>query len=382
MSKNIKKYSNIHLTNILSPKIPSKQYSNVSPFNVNKVISSKNNIENMNKGIKKENSSKPNKKKRKNSEIILKNYLSQRTRLNTEENELNLNQLKFSYNFLRNKIDNTFKSKDNKNNSKKINQKQSNLENNNNNFRTAKKLNYSKNRIVNNKNINTDFTKLRGNNYKKIIYDNSNNYELYKTNIKHNRSNTQVFSQKSSEKIRNKTENNSKQYKKMNKSEDMKRRNILKDNKSNINFSGILKQISPLYASNKKLSNIQNYFRNISNKKQKIKNKSKGKRSNKERQILITEQREHNKSKNIDTNEFLLKENSSYLLISKKPTQITNFIEKKENNKYINNYFNICENNKNSENNQNITFEEIHFFFVKQIQAGNKLKNYMNFHQN
>ena len=55
------------------------------------------------------------KKKRKNSEIILKNYLSQRTRLNTEENELNLNQLKFSYNFLRNKIDNTFKSKDNKN---------------------------------------------------------------------------------------------------------------------------------------------------------------------------------------------------------------------------------------------------------------------------
>ena len=162
----------------------------------------------------------------------------------------------------------------------------------------------------------------------------------------------------------------------------MKRRNILKDNKSNINFSGILKQISPLYASNKKLSNIQNYFRNISNKKQKIKNKSKGKHSNKERQILITEQREHNKSKNIDTNEFLLKENSSYLLISKKPTQITNFIEKKENNKYINNYFNICENNKNSENNQNITFEEIHFFFVKQIQAGNKLKNYMNFHQN
>ena len=59
----------------------------------------------------------------------------------------------------------------------------------------------------------------------------------------------------------------------MNKSEDMKRRNILKDNKSNINFSGILKQISPLYASNKKLSNIQNYFRNISNKKKKIKNK-------------------------------------------------------------------------------------------------------------
>jgi hypothetical protein len=77
-----------------------------------------------------------------------------------------------------------------------------------------------------------------------------------------------------------------------------------------------------------------------------------------------------------------LKENSSYLVISKKPTQITNFIEKKENNKYINNYFNICENKKTEMENENkkeyISHEEIHFFFVKQIQMGNKLNSYIN----
>ena len=80
-----------------------------------------------------------------------------------------------------------------------------------------------------------------------------------------------------------------------------------------------------------------------------------------------------------------MKENSSYLVISKKPTQITNFIEKKENNKYINNYFNICENNKeqidNEKNKQYISFEEVHFFFVKQIQIGKKLNAYINSHQ-
>ena len=80
------------------------------------------------------------------------------------------------------------------------------------------------------------------------------------------------------------------------------------------------------------------------------------------------------------------KNNSSYLVISKKPAQITNFIEKKENNKYINNYFNICDNKKGENDDDKInqkeysTFEEIHFFFVKQIQTGNKLNIYMGGH--
>ena len=129
--------------------------------------------------------------------------------------------------------------------------------------------------------------------------------------------------------------------------------------------------------------NTQNYLKSISKK-----SKNKSKQYDKEKKILITEPKEIKKQKNINTNEFILKENSSYLVISKKPTQITNFIEKKENNKYINNYFNICENKKEDvtddklNKNKYITFEEIHFFFVKQIQMGNKLNLFISCDKN
>ena len=136
------------------------------------------------------------------------------------------------------------------------------------------------------------------------------------------------------------------------------------------NKLGVLRQMSPLYISNNKLSNIQNYFRNITHNKN-LMNSNNSKHYNKERKILINEQKEFNNTK---TEDFIVKKNnSSYLVISKKPAQITNFIEKKENNKYINNYFNICENKKEDvtddklNKNKYITFEEIHFFFVKQI---------------
>ena len=85
---------------------------------------------------------------------------------------------------------------------------------------------------------------------------------------------------------------------------------------------------------------------------------------------------------------------SNYLVVSKNPTQITNIIEKKENNKYINNYFNICEsgniknkksdknksndNDSDYENNEYDTYEEIHFYFIQKIQNGKKIQNKMN----
>ena len=149
--------------------------------------------------------------------------------------------------------------------------------------------------------------------------------------------------------------------------------------------------MSPLYISNNKLSNIQNYFRNITNNKNILNsNKARHKNNNNnnnERQILITEPKEFNNKNKIQSDDFIVKKNnSSYLVISKKPAQITNFIEKKENNKYINNYFNICDNKKGENNDDKInknsysTFEEIHFFFVKQIQTGNKLNIYMGCH--
>ena len=145
--------------------------------------------------------------------------------------------------------------------------------------------------------------------------------------------------------------------------------------------------MSPLYISNNKLSNIQNYFRNIThNKNKNLMNSNNSKHYNKERKILINEQKEFNNTK---TEDFIVKKNnSSYLVISKKPAQITNFIEKKENNKYINNYFNICENKKEDvtddklNKNKYITFEEIHFFFVKQIQMGNKLNLFISCDKN
>ena len=153
------------------------------------------------------------------------------------------------------------------------------------------------------------------------------------------------------------------------------------------NFSGLILQMSPPFFQNNKVSHIQNYFRNI-HKNKKVVINQKLKEFNKNKKILTNEQKEINK----DSGDFILKENSNYLYVSKNPPQITNIIEKKENNKYINNYFNICEstnieiknvNNKKNEKsiddeNEYDTYEEIHFFFIQKIQKGKKLKLKMN----
>ena len=382
----------MNLTNILSPISHTKNHSSGSPFNIIKKNSCKTNCER----LKKENSSNKIKNRLKNSEVMINNYLSQRSRLNTDGNELNLKKLKFSYNFLRNKIEQGFKN----NNNKKIMAKSNNFDNINNNFRVTKKIQNSKKSESNNKNYNTNghVNRLIGRSTnKKIIDENSHNYEYNNTNNTniHNRSNTQTYFRQSNKKIinNNKTQkptSHSNKNRKVNKSEDMKKRKvnnrITKENKI-----GALRQMSPLYISNNKLSNIQNYFRNITNNKNILNsNKARHKNNNNnnnERQILITEPKEFNNKNKIQSDDFIVKKNnSSYLVISKKPAQITNFIEKKENNKYINNYFNICDNKKGENDDDKInknsysTFEEIHFFFVKQIQTGNKLNIYMGCH--
>jgi len=391
MSKNKKSQSNMNLTNILSPISHTKNHSSGSPFNITKKNSCKTNCER----LKKENSSNKIKNRLKNSEVMINNYLSQRSRLNTDGNELNLKKLKFSYNFLRNKIEQGFKN----NNNKKIMAKSNNFDNINNNFRVTKKIQNSKKSESNNKNYNTNghVNRLIGRSTnKKIIDENSHNYEYNNTNNTniHNRSNTQTYFRQSNKKIinNNKTQkptSHSNKNRKVNKSEDMKKRKvnnrITKENKI-----GALRQMSPLYISNNKLSNIQNYFRNITNNKNILnsnKARQKNNNNNNERQILITEPKEFNNKNKIQSDDFIVKKNnSSYLVISKKPAQITNFIEKKENNKYINNYFNICDNKKGENDDDKInknsysTFEEIHFFFVKQIQTGNKLNIYMGCH--
>ena len=357
-----------------------------SPFNINNLVSFKNNFEKNNKNSKKEYSSKKNKNKTKANEILTNNYLSQRTRLNTEENDNNIKKLKFSTNIIRNKIDNIFKSKNSRSRSKNLNLKSKNLENNN-IFRTAKKIQTTKNsEHINRKNKSKEhFTKLIGNSNKKILDENSTNNEYNITNI-HNHSNTKINLKQRNKRFNNSThklKSYSSKYRGKNKLDDMKRRNInskvIKQNKIGTNISSAIRQISPF--SNNKISNTQNHLKYYKNKNI-ISNKEKN--YNKEREILIKEQKEiknKNKEKN---NNFIMKENSSYLVISKKPAQITNFIEKKENNKYINNYFNICENKigeiNNENNNEFISFEEIHFFFVKQIQTGNKLNAFINCH--
>ena len=358
-----------------------------SPFNINNLVSFKNNFEKNNKNSKKEYSSKKNKNKTKANEIFTNNYLSQRTRLNTEENDNNIKKLKFSTNIIRNKIDNIFKSKNSRSRSKNVNLKSKNLENNN-IFRTAKKIQTTKNsEHINRKNKSKEhFTKLIGNSNKKILDENSTNNEYNITNI-HNHSNTKINLKQRNKRFNNSThklKSYSSKYRGKNKLDDMKRRNInnrvIKQNKIGTNISSAIRQISPF--SNNKISNTQNHLKYYKNKNILISNKEKN--YNKEREILIKEQKEiknKNKEKN---NNFIMKENSSYLVISKKPAQITNFIEKKENNKYINNYFNICENKigeiNNENNNEFISFEEIHFFFVKQIQTGNKLNAFINCH--
>ena len=383
MSKN-KNLSNMNLTNILSPVSHNKTNSSGSPFNIRNKNSFKTNYEK----TKKENSLNKNKNRLKSSEVMINNYLSQRSRLNTEGNDKNTNQLKFSYNFLRNKIEQGYKSNNNRNTSKKMNTRSNNFDNiNTNNFRVTKKIQKPKNKENHNKKSDSNGHVMRligRSTNKKIIDENSHNYEnnnINNTNI-HNRSNTQTYFRQSNKKIltNNNTQkmgNYSSKKRKTNKSEDFKKRKvnnrITKDNKI-----GVLRQMSPLYISNNKLSNIQNYFRNLTNSKNKnLLNNNNSKHYTKEKQI-----KELNNTNKIQGDDFIVKKNnSSYLVISKKPAQITNFIEKKENNKYINNYFNICENKKGEEDqfnkNNYITFEEIHFFFVKQIQIGKKLNGYM-----
>ena len=389
MSKSSKKYLNTNLTNLLTPLSHKKNNTSSSPYNINDKITFKNNLERINKITKKEYSSKKNKEKQKSKEVLINNYFSQRSGPNTEGNDINIKKLKFTSNFLRNKIESMFNTKNSRNHSKKINFKNKNSENNN-NFRTAKKVNYTKNIQNNNKkakNNNAHFTKLIANSNKKIIDGNSYINDFNITNS-HNRSNTQTNFQKTNKKMSNsshKLKSYSSKYRNARVCEDMKKTNINKritnQHKGN-NVPNNIRQISPFYLTNNKISNTQNYFRNIYTK-----NKSKENQHDKEK--LITEPKEIKNVNKVDTNEFILKDNSSYLVISKKPTQITNFIEKKENNKYINNFFNICENKKgeidneknNEINKEYLSYEEIHFFFVKQIQMGNKLNSYVNCHK-
>ena len=215
--------------------------------------------------------------------------------------------------------------------------------------------------------------------------------------------NTQNFSHTQSyfnqtNKSKNRVNNNQKflnseniKHKNKNKSEDIKRQSALNNKivkeKKMKNFSGLIQQISPFHMTNNKLSHIQNYFKNINENKKIINNQKE--QQKKIEKILATEPKLNN-SNRLDTGDFILKDNSNYLFVSKNPTQITNIIEKKENNKYINNYFNICDstniNNKNKdnlksedksdyeENNYYDTYEEIHFYFIQKIQKGKKLK--------
>ena len=388
MSKSIQKYLNSNLNNLLTPISHKKNNTSSSPYNVNDKNIFKNNLERINKNTKKELSSKKNKDKQKSNEVLLNNYFSQRSRTNTEGNDVNIKKLKFTSNFLRNKIESMFNTKNSRNNSKKLNFKNKNVENNN-NFRIAKKVNNTKNiQNINKKtNNNAHFTKLITNSNKKIIDGNSYNNDFNITNI-HNRSNTQTNFKKTNKKISNsshKLKSYSSKYRNGNACEDMKKTNLNKrisNQHKGSNAPSNIRQISPFYLSQNKISNTQNYLRNIYTK-----NKSKTNQYEKEKQILISENKEIKNANKANKNEFLLKENSSYLV----PTQITNFIEKKENNKYINNFFNICENKKgendNEKNNETnneyeyLSYEEIHFFFVKQIQMGNKLNSYVNCHK-
>ncbi len=229
MSKSTKKNLNINLLNMFSPLSHKKNILINSPFNINNLVSFKNNFEKNNKNSKKEYSSKKNKNKTKANEILTNNYLSQRTRLNTEENDNNIKKLKFSTNIIRNKIDNIFKSKNSRSRSKNLNLKSKNLENNN-IFRTAKKIQTTKNsEHINRKNKSKEhFTKLIGNSNKKILDENSTNNEYNITNI-HNHSNTKINLKQRNKRFNNSThklKSYSSKYRGKNKYEDMKRKQL------------------------------------------------------------------------------------------------------------------------------------------------------------
>ena len=408
--KNIKHNSNNEI-DIISLLSNVKTNPSNFPFNMSNKNSLRNTLERINSKNKKSNSTKKTKNKSKNSEILINNYLSQRPRLNTEGNEENLMKMKFSMDFFKNKIDKVF----NVNNNKSATDKKVNSQtNNDNNFRKPKRTNnfeiinkYKKadNVNMNNKKNNTNFhfSRIIGNNanlYNKKIIENTSNNEYNFTNTQ-NFSHTQSYFNQNNKKVNNSKQiavgNSSKSKQRSNKSEDIKKRGmvnnkIVKENKLK-NFSGLILQMSPPNMASNKLSHIQNYFRNI-NKNKKLINNQKAQQYNKEK-ILTTEPKEINHD-NLDTEDFFLKNNSNYLVVSKNPTQITNIIEKKENNKYINNYFNICEsgnikkkkmdrnengdksNNDSGEEEEYDTYEEIHFYFIRKIQKGNKIKNKLN----
>ena len=399
--KNINKYPNNNLTDILSLMFHSNTKPGNSPFNISNKNSLRNTLERINCKNKKNNSTRKSKNKSKDSEILINNYLSQRPRLNTEGNDNNLMKMKFSMDFFKNKIDKMFQENTKKiSTNKKINE-------NDNNFRKAKinnkeMINKSKklensNILNKKKNNNFHFTRITSNNQnsynKKIIENTNNEYNMNTQNFSHTQS---YFNQ--TNKSKNRVNNNQKflnseniKHKNKNKSEDIKRQSALNNKivkeKKMKNFSGLIQQISPFHMTNNKLSHIQNYFKNINENKKIINNQKE--QQKKIEKILATEPKLNN-SNRLDTGDFILKDNSNYLFVSKNPTQITNIIEKKENNKYINNYFNICDstniNNKNKdnlksedksdyeENNYYDTYEEIHFYFIQKIQKGKKLK--------
>ena len=407
--KNSKKYiSNGNLSEILSFMSHVKNNSNSTPYNLRTKNSLRNTLEKLNSKPKKNISSKKSKNNSKDSEIFINNYLSQRPCLNTEGNEKNSKKMKFSMDFFSNKKDQMFKIKNNKSISNKKRNKS-----NNDNFRTSIKNNFifeivkrpkkcEDSGILNKKNIsNFKFTRFMGNNgnlyNKKLIEGNSKNeYNITNTNTQ-NFSHTQSYFNQNNKKINNNNQvvmghqdNLRHSYRDDSKKSGAINSKIIKEKKMK-NFSGLILQISPPFLNNNKLSHIQNYFRNI-HKNKKVTINQKEKENNKEKNIITDDPKELNQEE--EAEDFFLKDNSSnYLLVSKNPTQITNYIEKKENNKYINNYFNICEstnieirnddNKKNEDRNDEDendydTFEEIHFYFIKKIQNGKKLKLNMN----
>ena len=407
--KNSKKYtSNGNLSEILSFMSHVKNNSNSTPFNLRNKNSLRNTLEKLNSKPKKNISSKKSKNNSKDSEMFINNYLSQRPCLNTEGNEKNSKKMKFSMDFFSSKKDQMFKIKNNKSISNKKRNKS-----NNDNFRTSIKNNFifeivkrpkkcEDSGILNKKNIsNFKFTRFMGNNgnlyNKKLIEGNSKNeYNITNTNTQ-NFSHTQSYFNQNNKKINNNNQvvmghqdNLRHSYRDDSKKSGAINSKIIKEKKMK-NFSGLILQISPPFLNNNKLSHIQNYFRNI-HKNKKVTINQKEKENNKEKNIITDEPKELNQEE--EAEDFFLKDNSSnYLLVSKNPTQITNYIEKKENNKYINNYFNICEstnieikndgNKKNEDRNDEDendydTFEEIHFYFIKKIQNGKKLKLNMN----
>jgi hypothetical protein len=407
--KNSKKYtSNGNLSEILSFMSHVKNNSNSTPFNLRNKNSLRNTLEKLNSKPKKNISSKKSKNNSKDSEIFINNYLSQRPCLNTEGNEKNSKKMKFSMDFFSSKKDQMFKIKNNKSISNKKRNKS-----NNDNFRTSIKNNFifeivkrpkkcEDSGILNKKNIsNFKFTRFMGNNgnlyNKKLIEGNSKNeYNITNTNTQ-NFSHTQSYFNQNNKKINNNNQvvmghqdNLRHSYRDDSKKSGAINSKIIKEKKMK-NFSGLILQISPPFLNNNKLSHIQNYFRNI-HKNKKVTINQKEKENNKEKNIITDDPKELNQEE--EAEDFFLKDNSSnYLLVSKNPTQITNYIEKKENNKYINNYFNICEstnieikndgNKKNEDRNDEDendydTFEEIHFYFIKKIQNGKKLKLNMN----